>query len=129
MPRKVKVQEDHKFFESEVVRVFQLTGQQERFEIAQKWCLGERENHIGFAEARGLLPMALITGALIDVEHPLTVDERGCLRGGDLFGCSVLILQATVEGSVVHIPCVQVGVVHREGQPIPIKWELSTISG
>ena len=104
MPYRKAGKREQAIFDGQVVLVFQKTTVQERAEIAQQWCLGEREAFVGFAQARGLLPIALITGALIDIEHPLLVDERGCLRANSLLGCAVLVTQAYVEGKVIPIP-------------------------
>jgi hypothetical protein len=89
-------------FDDQVVLVFQKTTVEERAGLAAEWLAGDRAAHAGFAQERGLLPMALITGALIDVEHPILVDERGCLRAETLLGCSVLVLQASLWEKFIH---------------------------
>ncbi len=117
---------DRDHFDDQVIAAIQATTIEERFRIAHDWCLGERESYIGFAAARKLVPVALLVAALVDVEHPLLVDERGYLRQGSLLGCSVRLMQAFLRSEIVHIPCGQNGVIHRLEEQVPIKWELPT---
>ena len=130
MPRKAKDQE-RALFEMQVIRAFQKTTVQERFDIALNWCLGHRDAHVSFATMRGIVPIALVVAALVDVEHPLLVDERGSLRAGSLLGSTVMVLDVVINERVVHIPCVQTekdcvqaGVVHKGLENLVVKWEL-----
>lgn len=125
MPRKEPL--DTKSFDAEVVKAFApklggtVTTQEERRDYAYRWCTGERESYMDFAEARGLVPVAFMVACLVDIEHPLITTERGTLAYPSLIGCAVRILEAELNAEVVHIPsklvhtpCVQVALVHRQ---------------
>jgi len=100
------------------------TSQLERYEIARTWCLGDKEHHIGFAEARDLLPAALLVASMIDIEHPLIVDERGCMRAHTFLACSALLLEAQLSEKVIHIPCGEIGTSPQGNEPFNIEWRL-----
>lgn len=125
MPRKEPL--DTRAFDEAVVKAFAqtpngtVTTQEERRHWATVWCSGERESYVEFALSRKLAPLAFMVACLVDVEHPLIVTERGTLRTKSLLGAGVLILHAEAREEVVHIPsevvhspCVQVPVVHRQ---------------
>ncbi len=112
MPRRPKFKEAPAFDEA-VIDVFRKTSVDERERVALAFAAGKFNDHVSAATERGLLPIALITACLIDVEHPLLVDERGYLRAETLLGCGVLVMEAIAESRVVPTPCVQVEVVHR----------------
>jgi hypothetical protein len=93
------------WFDKQVGNVFEdyRTKEDERRKVAQDWCMGDYESHHRLARERGLLPAAVITAALLEVDHPLLV-ENGLLRCRSLLGCSILILQAQLHQRIVHIP-------------------------
>ncbi len=94
------------WFDECVAEVFAggRTTLEEREEIARSWCSGRWNAHHALAAERGLLPAALIVACLVDVEHPLLVDELGRLRAATLLGCSVLAMQAVLAGVPLRPP-------------------------
>lgn len=101
MPRKPK-KDDDKTLMLQVVEVYRKTTQEERRDIAVKWCLGDYQIADGFG-VRGLLPGAVIIAALIDVEHPLLVSPgRGLMYGA--VGCMIKILEVELTNTAVAIP-------------------------
>lgn len=125
MPRKEPL--DTSSFDEAVAKAFAripggtVTTQEERRTWAITWCSGERESYVQFAISRKLNPLAFMVACLIDAEHPLIVTERGTLVSKSLLGAGVIILNAEIEGKLVHIPsplvhtpCVQVDIVHKQ---------------
>jgi hypothetical protein len=107
MPRiaKTNVQQ----MDDEVIKCFvhpntgkEVTTPAERQEIAERWCAGDFEHHHTIAALHGLLPIALIIAALIDIEHPLLVSARGVLYNS--LQCSMVILQVMKDRQSVAQP-------------------------
>ena len=125
MPRKSD-KLNMKWFETQVLRVFQKTTREERAQVARAWCFDFYTPVIEAERAR-VVPMAVLVAALIDIDHPLLVAPRGVLYG--LLECSIIILQAELRHEPVAVPfsptelstsslCTDVynpPVVHRQG--------------
>lgn len=94
------------FFAARVAEVF-LEGRttiEERERVAREWCAGAWEAHHALARERGLLPMALLVGSLLDVEHPLLVDNAGCMIPATYLGCTIPILHVMLQGAPIPFP-------------------------
>lgn len=101
MPRKATPIDDSAMHDA-IIEVFRRTTQDERKKIAIDWCLGEYDAPDRFSE-RGLLPIAVIIAALIDIEHPLLVSPgRGLMYGAT--GCVVVVLGVVIRGEAVDLP-------------------------
>jgi hypothetical protein len=99
MPTLTKNQEtEEKAMRAHLMKVFeyQLTTPEERIEIARKWLAGDNECYMSLAAQRNLLPIALICGALIDVEHPVLV-PNGQLCTRSICGFVTIVLQIEVR--------------------------------
>ena len=99
---------DPKEFDLKVQAVFVdgCTSAEERLAIAVAWCKGDYESYVRLGLDRGLLPIALIVGALIDIEHPLLVVNQ-LLVPRSLAGCAALVLRCEFNKTPVHIPVVE----------------------
>lgn len=107
MPKKDRTKFDDALFEQNIADCFiggRISGEQRR-DIALKWCLGKYEEVQGIAEGLGVMPIAMIVGCLIDIEHPLLV-ENGRLLFRSLTACAVKVLYVELIHEVVHIPIV-----------------------
>lgn len=106
MPR--PVESNVKQMDDAVIRCFidpngkEATTQAERREIAEQWCAGDYSHHLTLAHQRGLLPMALLIAALIDIDHPLLCSPRGVLYNS--LKCSIIILNVMRSGQTVAQP-------------------------
>lgn len=70
--------------DDEVIKCFihpntgrEVTTQEERRLVAERWCAGDYDHHRELAKERGLLPVALVIASLIDIDHPLLCSARG----------------------------------------------------
>ena len=112
MPRKIKMKSED--FDLAVGVVFEnlKTTAEQRREVATNWCLGDYEHHIKFATERGLLPIAVLVAALLEIDHPLLIEES-LPKYRSLLGCAVAVLEVELENKSVHIPlgttCVHLG--------------------
>jgi len=128
MPRRDE-ELDAKWFDAECTKVFRrtrsgntpVTTEEERWQVVYDFCTGNYETYKKLASDRGLIPAALLTACMVDIEHPLVVQD-GQFLFKSLFGASARILLAEIRQEVIHIPsktvhspCVQVAVVHRQG--------------
>lgn len=114
MPRKHKNEDnDDKAIHEKLVRVFRLTSQEDRLDIAIRWCTSFDVDE-KFTINRDIEAIYFILAALIDVEHPLILSGRGLMYG--FTACIVLILNVSLRRvpqpipysqKSVHIPCVQ----------------------
>ncbi len=68
----------------------ETTTPAERREVAERWCAGDYEFHHSIAVKHGLLPIALIVAALIDIDHPLLVSGRGVAYNS--IECAVIVI-------------------------------------
>lgn len=104
MPRKGRTCVDSSEFDLEVQNVFigGKTTIEQRRDIALRWCNGRYDEVDGMALGLGLMPVALVVGCLLDVDHPLLVQD-GRLTCGSLGGCAVLVLKFELM-RVVHMP-------------------------
>jgi len=81
MPR--KAQNNVQQMDDQVIRCYidshgrEVTTQDERRDIAERWCRGDFEHHIEVAGKHELPPIALLIAALIDMDHPLLCSARG----------------------------------------------------
>ena len=122
MPRKNDPPLDTRWFDAACIDCIRNTTTEERQRIAVEWCMQikNRTAYEGFAQARNLIPAALITVCLIEVDHPLVVYPNLSLKAKSLAGASIDILQAELKYEVVpipvlvHNPCVQTPLVHRQ---------------
>lgn len=105
MPRKDRTKIDSTFFEQQIADSFAggRTTADQRRDIALKWCLGQYDEVNGIAEGLEVMPIALIVGCLIDIEHPILVDN-GRLLYRSLIGCAARILLVEATHEVVHTP-------------------------
>jgi len=98
-----------KIMDDEVIKCFvnsntgrEETTQEERREVARQWCAGDYNFHHSLAEKHGLLPIALLIAALIDIDHPLLNSGRGtCFNSIE---CAVIILTTMHRGETVSQP-------------------------
>jgi len=126
MPRKNDKPIDTKWFDEACIDCIRNTTIEERQKIAVEWCVNIRNRtaYEGFAQARDLVPAALITVCLIEVDHPLVVYPNLSLKAQSLAGASIDILQAELKNEVVpipvvvHSPCVQTPLVHRQSDKV-----------
>lgn len=97
-----------------------------RKEVAEKWCNGDYEHHRTIAAREGLVPIALLIAALIDIGHPLIMSSRGMMHNS--LKCSIILLKIMHAGAPVAQP-LDVKTIHRlPVERIPKKI-LSTDSG
>ena len=108
-----KAENNVKMMDNEVIRCFiqpeghpkagkEVTTQAERAEVARQWCAGDYSHHYPIAEKHGLLPIALLIAALIDINHPLLNSGRGtCFNS---IQCAVIILTTMHRGETVAQP-------------------------
>ncbi len=78
------------------------TTQAERKEVAERWCAGDYHHHRMIAAQHGLLPMALLIAALIDIDHPLLTSGRGVAYNS--LQCSIIIAEAMLTEQKVAQP-------------------------
>jgi hypothetical protein len=78
------------------------TTPDERREVADRWCAGDYEHHIGMANKHRLLPIALPIAALIDIDHPLLVSGRGVAFYS--IQCGAEIIQTMAKNQPVAEP-------------------------
>jgi hypothetical protein len=104
-----KAQSNVQEMDAEVIRCYihpstgrEETTPEERREVADRWCAGDYEHHIGVANKHRLLPIALLIAALIDIDHPLLVSGRGVAFNS--IQCAVEIIQAMVKNQPVAQP-------------------------
>src|SRR3990172_8775795 len=95
--------------DNEVIKCFihpqtckEETTQAERREVAEQWCAGDYSHHMSIAHKHGLLPIALLIAALIDIDHPLLVSGRGVAYNS--IQCSILIMNVMRDGQTVAQP-------------------------
>jgi hypothetical protein len=111
--RKARADDRELTFQNQCADVFQSSTQDQRRIIAMHWVSGNFEEYHDFAFSQKLLPAAVITASLLDVEHPVIVNA-GRLIPRTLVGAFVLILQAEIRrGEVVPTPVYNSEVVHR----------------
>lgn len=80
----------------------EVTTQAERQAIAEQWCAGDYSYHHPIAEKHGLLPIALIIAALVDIDHPLLISGRGVAYNS--IQCSIIIINTMNKGETVAQP-------------------------
>lgn len=80
----------------------EVTTQAERQAIAEQWCAGDYSYHHPIAEKHGLLPIALIIAALIDIDHPLLISGRGVAYNS--IACATIIINTMNKGETVAQP-------------------------
>lgn len=103
-----KPQNNAKHMDDEVIRCFvnsngkEVTTPAERREVAERWCAGDYEYHHKVARKHGLLPIALIIAALIDIDHPLLVSGRGVAYNA--LDCAIIITNIMFKGQTVAQP-------------------------
>lgn len=95
--------------DDEVIRCFihpqtgrEVTTPAERREVAERWCAGDYEYHHTIARKHGLLPVALIVAALIDIDHPLLVSGRGVAHNS--IECAIIVTNTMFKKQTVAQP-------------------------
>lgn len=95
--------------DDEVIKCYihPVTGREEttpaeRREVAERWCSGDYTYHHAIAFQHGLLPIALLIAALIDIDHPLLVSGRGVVFNS--LQCAVIVTQAMLHKTKVAQP-------------------------
>jgi hypothetical protein len=73
----------------------------ERQEVAARWCEGNFEYHHEVATKHGLLPIALLIAALIDIEHPLVMRGTNALNS---LQCAMEITTVMLKRETVAQP-------------------------
>jgi len=79
----------------------EVTTPAERQQVAERWCTGDYEHHREIAQKHGLLPIALLIAALIDIEHPLVMRGVNALNS---LQCAVIITRVMLNRDTVAQP-------------------------
>ena len=101
---KPKRDDMEKMLFQEIQKVF-LSGRttiEERKEICELWLNGDSDCYKQLAEQRNLIPIALICGALIDIEHPVFC-PGGNLATRSVIGLAALVFRIEIIRSVLNM--------------------------
>ena len=102
MPRKHKPSENEDLeIYNKIAQVFRITSQDDRLSIAVRWCQ-EYDVEDKYLLGRDVAEIYFILAALIDVEHPLIMADRGKMYS--FTECILVILRASHNCSVQPIP-------------------------
>lgn len=89
---------------AEIQSIF-LSGKttiEERKEICMNWVNGDSDCYMQIAEQRGITPIALICGSLIDAEHPVFC-PAGQLATRSIVGLAALVLRIEIIRSALNM--------------------------
>ncbi len=116
MPRPVKSNVEQ--MDDEVIKCFihpetgkEMTTRDERRAVAEHFCSGDYQFQHTIASKYGLLPIALIIAALLDIDHPLLCSPSGRLYNS--MAAAIRIIQVMNKGETVAQP-VETSSFHRQ---------------
>jgi hypothetical protein len=95
---KKKLDQDEQEIHNKLVEVFKITNQKERLEIAARWCQDFTVNE-NWSKPEQIY---FILAALIDVEHPVIIADKGMMYS--YMGCIEIILRTELHQTALPVP-------------------------